>query len=263
MKELKIFENEAFGTVRTVEIDDEPWMVAKDVADALGYVNSRDAIAKQVDEEDKGVAKCDTLGGPQDMVVINESGVYALIMGSTLPESRQFKRWVTHEVLPSIRKQGYYATMPDTILAEKLLETMDDKWKLENVVIPTLRKGTKRQAVLCAQVLGLSAEEFEKDQRLIKKGRANDSAKMALERWKKDGLRTYKASDLPEELQESYTVLNELDKAYRANKDCFASYCGTVYFNRLGYRKLIERLIKRGYMTEEAASDFIRAKGLS
>lgn len=262
MNQLKIFENQAFGAVRTVEIDGEPWMVAKDIADALGYVNSRDAIAKQVNEEDKGVAKCDTLGGPQDMVVINESGLYALIMGSTLPSARQFKHWVTHDVLPAIRKHGYYSTMPDTILMEKLLETMDDQWKLDNVIIPTLRNGTKKQAILCAKVLGLSAEEFEKDQRLIKKGRANDNAKTTLDRWKMDGMRIYTEHDLPNEFQESYTVLGELDKAARANQDCFVSYCGTLYFNKFGYQKLIDRLVKRGYMTKEAASDFIRAERL-
>lgn len=86
----------------------DPWFVGKDVCDVLGYKNSRDAIAKHVDEEDKGVAKCDTLGGEQTVVIINESGLYALIFGSDLPAAKQFKRWVTHEVLPQIRKTGKY-----------------------------------------------------------------------------------------------------------------------------------------------------------
>ena len=163
MNQLKMFENNVFGAIRTVEIDGEPWLVAKDVAEALGYANARDAIAKQVDEEDRGVAKCDTPGGPQDMIVINESGLYSLVIGSTLPGAKKFKRWVTHDVLPAIRRNGYYATMSDEALAERLLEAMGDRWKLENVIIPTLREGTKRQAVLCAQILGLSAEETHQE----------------------------------------------------------------------------------------------------
>ena len=102
------FENNNFGTVRTIEVDGIPYFVGKDVAMALGYSNVRDAIAKHVDDEDKGVAKCDTLGGKQNLTVINESGVYSLVFGSKLPTAKQFKHWVTSEILPSIRKTGGY-----------------------------------------------------------------------------------------------------------------------------------------------------------
>lgn len=113
MNNLTIYENEEFGTVRTVVVDGEPWFVGKDVAEALGYSNTRDALAKRVDEEDKGVANCDTLGGNQNLTIINESGVYALIFGSKLPNAKKFKHWVTSEVLPSIRKTGSY-NLPGT-----------------------------------------------------------------------------------------------------------------------------------------------------
>lgn len=106
--EIAIFDNEEFGQVRVMGTPDNPWFVAKDVATALGYKNTKDAIIKHVDEEDKGVAKCDSLGGKQQVITINESGVYALIMGSKLERAKKFKRWVTSEVLPAIRKQGYY-----------------------------------------------------------------------------------------------------------------------------------------------------------
>lgn len=109
MNELKIFQSEEFGEVRTVTIDGQPWFVGKDVAIVLGYVNARDTISKHVDNEDKGVAKCDTLGGKQDLTVVNESGLYALIFGSKLESAKRFKHWVTSEVLPSIRKHGVYA----------------------------------------------------------------------------------------------------------------------------------------------------------
>lgn len=96
------------GTIRMFGTKLEPWFAGKDICDALGYKNHRDAIAKHVDEDDKGVAKCDTPGGVQNVIVINESGMYALIFGSELPEAKKFKHWVTHEVLPQIRKYGSY-----------------------------------------------------------------------------------------------------------------------------------------------------------
>ena len=107
MNELQVFnfnENE----VRSLLINDEPWFVGKDVADILGYRNPRDAINKHVDDEDKGVAKCDTLGGAQELAVINESGLYSLVLSSKLPNAKKFKRWVTSEVLPALRKTGQY-----------------------------------------------------------------------------------------------------------------------------------------------------------
>ena len=107
--ELEIFKNEEFGEIRTVTIDGEPWFVGKDIATALGYSNTRDALAKHVDDEDKGVAKCDTPSGKQNMSIINESGLYALIFGSKLESAKKFKHWVTAEVLPAIRKTGIYA----------------------------------------------------------------------------------------------------------------------------------------------------------
>lgn len=107
--EIQVFENTDFGDVRVVEYNGEPYFVAKEVCDILGYTNSRKAIADHVDEEDKGVTKCDTPGGKQNLTIINESGLYSLIIGSKLPEAKQFKHWVTSEVLPSIRKTGKYS----------------------------------------------------------------------------------------------------------------------------------------------------------
>ena len=92
--------------VRTLTIDDEPWFVGKDVADILGYSKARNAIALHVDEEDALKQGIPTSGGIQDMLIINESGLYSLILSSKLPQAKEFKRWVTSEVLPAIRKQG-------------------------------------------------------------------------------------------------------------------------------------------------------------
>lgn len=112
MNNIKIFENKEFGKIRTVMIDGAPWFVGKDVAGALGYSNHRDVLSKRVDEEDKGVAICDTLGGNQEMVIINESGLYSMIFGSKLDSAKRFKHWVTAEVLPSIRQTGTYSMLP-------------------------------------------------------------------------------------------------------------------------------------------------------
>lgn len=114
--EIKVFSNEEFGSIRRVEVNGEFWLIGKDVAQALGYSNPRKALADHVDEEDKGVTKCDTLGGAQDITIINESGLYSLVLSSKLPTAKKFRRWVTSEVLPSIRKHGAYMT-PETLEA--------------------------------------------------------------------------------------------------------------------------------------------------
>lgn len=112
MNDLTTFTNPEFGQVRTVEIDGTPWLVGKDVAVALGYSNPRKAIADHVDAEDQrksdGVTIRDSIGRDQNPTLINESGLYSLILSSKMPKAKAFKRWVTSEVLPAIRKTGAY-----------------------------------------------------------------------------------------------------------------------------------------------------------
>ena len=141
MENIKIYENPEFGKVRTLQINDEPYFVGKDVTEILGYSNNRKALSDHVDDEDKGVTKCDTLGGTQEMTVINESGLYSLILSSKLPKAKEFKRWVTSEVLPSIRKHGVYAVdevlaNPDTLIAAltELKAEREAKKQLETTV---------------------------------------------------------------------------------------------------------------------------------
>ena len=124
--ELTIFKNDKFGSIRAVERNNEPWFVGKDVAEALGYVKARNAIANHVSNDDKKDAPIQgDLGGTQNMTIINESGLYALIFGSKLESAKEFKHWVTSEVLPSIRKTGGYIqgqeTMTDSELMAKAL----------------------------------------------------------------------------------------------------------------------------------------------
>lgn len=109
-KELQIFNNPEFGEIRTTVIDGEPWLVGKDVATALGYVDTFGALKKHVDDEDKQNCQNDSFESPRGMTIINESGLYSLVLSSKLPTAKKFKRWVTSEILPAIRKHGGYMT---------------------------------------------------------------------------------------------------------------------------------------------------------
>lgn len=141
MNELQIFVSKEFGQIRTVTINNEPWFVGKDVAEALGYSEPRSAVSKKVDDADKGVAEMETPSGKQNMTIINESGLYALIFGSKLDSAKRFKHWVTSEVLPSIRKHGMYAVdelvnNPELLIkvATELKEEREKNRELENTV---------------------------------------------------------------------------------------------------------------------------------
>lgn len=122
MNDLQIFKNTEFGEIRTMTIDNEPWFVGKDVASILGYTDTFGAIKKHVDEEDKQNCQNNSFETPRGMTIINESGLYSLILSSKLPKAKEFKRWVTSEVLPAIRKHGVYAVdevlnNPDMLIA--------------------------------------------------------------------------------------------------------------------------------------------------
>lgn len=161
MLDLTVFTNEEFGEVRTMVIEGEPWFVGKDVATSLGYGKGKslaNAIANHVDVEDKGVTEMMTPGGKQKMTIINESGLYSLIFGSKLESATRFKRWVTKEVLPSIRKTGGYKVPTSPAEQIKLLATgfSDHESRIENLeqnmVIDygqqqTLRKHVNRVAL--------------------------------------------------------------------------------------------------------------------
>lgn len=121
MSQLKVFKNPEFGMVRSMSIDGEPWFVGKDVAEALGYKNTKDALGRHVDPEDKRGSRFPTPFGTQQMTVINESGVYSLILRSNLPTAKEFKRWVTSEVLPSLRKNGGYLMGQEQMTEQELL----------------------------------------------------------------------------------------------------------------------------------------------
>ena len=135
MNELQIFSNPDFGKIRIVEVNGEPWLVGKDVAMVLGYGEGKslaNAVANHVDAEDKGVTELMTPGGKQKMIIINESGLYSLVLSSKLPTAKRFRHWVTSEVLPSIRRSGSYVLSKKESEQIRRLQELQDQlqnWK--------------------------------------------------------------------------------------------------------------------------------------
>lgn len=149
MNEVQIFENEEFGRVRTIMVCGELVFVANDIAKILGYSNPRDAINKHVDDEDKGVAECDTPGGVQRLAVINESGMYSLVLSSKLPNAKKFKRWITSEVIPSIRKNGGYIAGQESLSDDELMA---------KAVLVAQKKIAERDAIIAQQAQKIEAD---------------------------------------------------------------------------------------------------------
>ena len=159
MADIQIFQNNKFGSLRTTVIDNEPWFVGKDVATILGYSNTRKALIDHVDDEDKkdGVTIRDSMGRSQLAVVINESGMYSLILSSKLPSAKKFKRWVTSEVLPAIREDGAYIT------DNKAMQLMSDPQELGNFLL----------------TIGNRVKALEAEKKELKDTNAKQAAKIA------------------------------------------------------------------------------------
>lgn len=145
MTDLQIFNSPEFGAIRTIEKDGEPWFVGKDVAVVLGYGDTDQALRKHIDDEDKLTRRFDGSGQNRQMTIINESGLYSLVLSSKLPMAKKFKRWVTNEVIPSIRKHGAYMT-PETL--EKVLLSPDTLMQLAQ----NLKDEQEKRKVLEAQI---------------------------------------------------------------------------------------------------------------
>jgi anti-repressor protein len=148
MNDVTIFRKDEFGAVRAVTLEGEPWFVAADVCRALGLGNSSMAVLK-LDEDEKGISLIDTLGGEQKLGIVSESGLYALVLSSRKPEAKAFKRWITHEVIPSIRKTGGYIAGQ---------ETMDDDQLLANALMVAQRKIAERNKQLEAANAKIQAD---------------------------------------------------------------------------------------------------------
>lgn len=152
MEEIKVFENKDFGKVRTIINDSEPWFVGKDVANILGYKDTSDALKKHVENEDKLTRRFADSGQNRLMYIINESGLYSLILSSKLPSAKKFKHWVTSEVLPTIRKTGGYVANEELFV---------------NTYLPNADSATKELFKLNLQTIRQLNEKIEKDKPLV------------------------------------------------------------------------------------------------
>ena len=251
MNELKIFQSEEFGEVRTVTIDGEPWFVGKDVAEALGYSDTKQAIRTNVSEEDKrhllksefrGCESTTSKINNNGAMVINESGLYSLIFGSKLESAKRFKHWVTSEVLPSIRKHGVYAVdelleNPDmaikafTALKEereknKLLQADNDRMKPKEIFADAV--ATSKQSILIGQLAKLICQNGHEigQQRLFRWMRENgylmkhgSNYNMPMQRYVEQGLFEIKES-----------AVTNPDGSVRITKTTVVTGKGQVYF---------------------------------
>ena len=140
MNKMQIFENEELGSLKVIEHKNEMWFIGKEVAKLLGYKNTNKALKDHVDNFEKGVTKWDTLGGKQNVVIINESGLYSLIFSSKLDTAKKFKRWVTSEVLPEIRKNGQYKNKPAKTLTQlEMLKIAVEEIETQNKLIEEMK----------------------------------------------------------------------------------------------------------------------------
>lgn len=160
MNQLQVFQNAEFGKIRTVVIDGEPWLVGKDVTAILGYQNASKALADHVDDDDKLNNESLSSLGQRGGWLINESGFYSLVMGSKLPTAKRFKRWVTSEVLPSIRKTGAYVANPDSYMITDPVERAK-KWIEEETVRQEQAKQLEAQKPMVLFASSVSTSKAE------------------------------------------------------------------------------------------------------
>jgi prophage antirepressor-like protein/lambda repressor-like predicted transcriptional regulator len=209
---LQIFTNSDFGQVRAMEIDGVPWFVGKDVASILGYSNSRKALGDHVDDEDKGVTSCDTPGGTQKLTIINESGLYSLILSSKLPSAKEFKRWVTSEVLPLIRRTGFYSLCAeDDSAAPMRLLTPDDYLAAARLIASCKNDRLK----MVVNLLAKGGWEIEEAERVTASVDTSDIAERVLAAKSRSGL-TW--TQMGERMNMSPAVLRSYGSGWRYPK---------------------------------------------
>ena len=269
---MKAFHSEQFGEIRTVMIDGEPWFVGKDVATALGYDKGRNAISAHVDDDDalkRGVT--DSLGRLQETTIINESGLYALIFGSELESAKAFKRWVTSEVLPSIRKTGKYeaAGIP------ALMGEMDKEgainliaeltWKYgQEVAFEGLVRGGASQECMIKEVCGLSDTQMLRGGRVVTAASDNDYSWRMIVRKMKDRVKIYSAEDVAGLAKDGANVpeyyVEDIVKRASKRKGVRTSswkFRGKLYFTRGVWENVLDILLKEGRCTMEQAEEWL------
>ena len=255
MNGLKIFKNSEFGEIRIVEIGGEPWFVGKDVAEVLGYTNTAKAIRDHVDDEDKLTERIVLSGQNREVIFINESGLYSLILSSKLPTAKAFKRWVTSEVLPAIRKHGLYAK-------EELLDNPDiaiaafKALKEEREARKALEAENERMQPLALFAKSVSASETSiligDLAKLLKQNGYDTGQKRLFEELRQRGflMKTGSSKNLPTqkamelglfEVKES--TINNPDGSVRVTKTTKVTGKGQVYFVNLFLGKQVEEKV--------------------
>lgn len=242
MNDVKLFNFEEHE-VRTTLINDEPWFVGKDVAEALGYAEPRSAVSKKVDDADRGVAEMETPSGKQNMTIINESGVYALIFESKLPSAKKFKRWVTSEVLPQIRKSGAYLTDKKAydITHNKsslidLLQQAADQLKEKDVVIERM----KPKALFADAVNDSETDILIGDLAKLIKQNGHDIGQKRLFAWMRDNgylIKSGSSKNMPTQramqmnlFRVKERTINNPDGSVRITKTTKVTGKGQIYF---------------------------------
>ena len=237
MNELQVFKNEEFGEIRTVEQGGDTWFIANDVCRALELDNSRQALSR-LDEDEKDVTLNDTLGGMQTMAIINESGLYSLVLSSRKPEAKAFKRWITHEVLPAIRRTGSYSNQPTggkllamaVLEAQKLLEAKDEeiaRMKPKEIFADSV--ASSHSTILIGELAKiLKANGYETGQKRLFETFRQDG--FLIKRNGSDyNMPTQKAMELGLfEIKE--TVINNPDGSIRVSKTTKVTGKGQIYF---------------------------------
>lgn len=247
---LKVFENEEFGSIRTLEINSKPYFVGKDVAEVLGYERPTKAIADRVDSEDKDeIPIQDSIGRMQKTPVINESGLYSLILSSKLPTAKKFKRWVTSEVLPSIRKTGMYATdelLNNPDLAIKAFTALKEEREKNKLLT---EENVKKQ-----NLLNEISPKAEFAEHLIDDGRLITATEVA----KDYGMTSRQFNSLLNEFKIQFKVNGRwvlhkqyADKDYAQTVSCFDRYSGTE-----------RRSLKWTYKGKQFLYEFLKEKGI-
>ena len=248
---LKVFENEEFGKLRTTMINGEIRFMGKDAAEILGYKNTRQALASHVDAEDKldGVTIRDAIGREQNSVFINESGLYSLILSSKLPKAKQFKRWVTSEILPSIRKTGMYATdelLNNPDLAIKAFTALKEEREKNKLLT---EENAKKQ-----NLLNEISPKAEFAEHLIDDGRLITATEIA----KDYGMTSRQLNSLLNEFKIQFKVNGRwvlhkqyADKDYAQTVSCLDRYSGAE-----------RRSLKWTYKGKQFLYDFLKEKGL-
>lgn len=257
MNNLQVFENPEFGKVRSVNVNGEPWLVGSDVATSLGYADAQKAIKNHVDEDDKLIRQISVSGQMRNVICINESGVYSLVFSSKLPKAKEFKRWVTSEVLPSIRKHGAYMTKPtieQIITSPDFLIKLATELKNEKEARQEAEAKVKEQApkVLFADTVSGSQTSILVGQlaKLVKQ-RGLDIGQNRLFKWLRDKGYLMKNKNEPTQRSMDLKVMevkertvNNPDGSTRITRTPMITGKGQIYFvdRLLGGKRKVEKV---------------------